>query len=94
MITEADGGVYLDVHIQPGARRPGVVGRHGDRLKVAVAAPAEGGKANQAVIRTVAEMLDIPPNRVTLMSGSTSRRKRLFLRGIGADELRRRIEGR
>ncbi len=79
MITVVGGGIYLDVHVQPGARRSGVVGVHGDRLKVAVTEPAEDGRANRAVVAEVADFLCVKPSRVTVSSGSTSRRKRLFI---------------
>lgn len=81
MITVVGGGIYLDVHVQPGARRSGVVGVHGDRLKVAVTEPAEDGRANRAVVAEVARFLSVKPGRVTVSSGSTSRRKRVFIDG-------------
>jgi uncharacterized protein (TIGR00251 family) len=81
-LTAADGGVYVDVHVQPGAHRPRVVGRHGDALKVAVAAPPIAGRANEAVVKAIAEVLGVAAGDVALASGETSRRKRLFVKGI------------
>ena len=91
MIRSGDGGTYLDVHVQPGARRPGVVGLHGDRLKVAVSAPAAGGRANQAVIEAVAELLGVKSSAVALVAGRTSRHKGLFITGLTVKEAVRRI---
>lgn len=81
-LTAADDGLYVDVHVQPGAHRPRVVGRHGDALKMAVAAPPVGGRANEAVVKAIAEVLGVDAGDVTLASGEASRRKRLFVKGV------------
>lgn len=73
----ADGGVVIDVHVQPGGSRDEVVGRHGDALKVKVSAPPEGGKANAAVCRLLADAFDVPASAVTVTAGAKSRRKRV-----------------
>ena len=76
-VGEADGtgGVRVRLHVQPGARRPGVGGRHGDALRVRVAAAAEGGRANRAVVDALAEALDLPRRAVSIERGHTGRRK-------------------
>lgn len=81
-ITPADDGVYVDVHVQPGAHKARVVGRYGDALKLAVAAPPVGGRANEAVVKAIAEVLGIAAGDVTIASGETGRRKRLFAKGL------------
>ncbi len=60
----------------PGAGRSAVVGRHGDALKLRVAAPPEGDRANQAVAALLATTLGVPADAVRLTSGATSRAKR------------------
>jgi uncharacterized protein (TIGR00251 family) len=77
----------VSVYVQPGASRTGVVGWHGDALKVRVAAPAEGGKANDAVRRLVADAVGIRPGDVEIVAGDTGRRKRLRLRGADPDRV-------
>jgi uncharacterized protein len=72
---DASGDVVVTVHVQPGARRTEVVGRHGDALKVRVTAPPVDGRANQAVIALVATTLAVPPSSITLAAGTSSRRK-------------------
>jgi uncharacterized protein (TIGR00251 family) len=91
MITAAIDGIYLDLHVQPGARRPGIVGPHGDALKVAVSAPAVSGRANQAVLLAVSALFDVPIGDVSLTSGHRSRRKRVFIRGIDEPFAKQRI---
>lgn len=80
----ADGGVVVDVHVQPGGSRDEVVGRHGDALKVKVSAPPEGGKANAAVCRLLADAFDVPASSVAVTAGAKSRRKRVRIDGIDA----------
>jgi uncharacterized protein (TIGR00251 family) len=86
IIQAGHGGVYLDVHVQPGARRTRVMGRHGDALKVAVSAPPVAGRANEAVMRAIIELFAVAPGNVSQVSGHRSRRKRFFIRGIDQAE--------
>jgi uncharacterized protein (TIGR00251 family) len=72
----------LKVRVSPGARRPGISGRHGDAWKVRVAEPPEDGRANEAVLRLLAETLGVPRARVTLVSGHSSRDKIVVLDGV------------
>jgi hypothetical protein len=75
------GDVVLTVHVQPGAARAGVVGRHGDALKVKVAAAPERGRANDALARLLAAELGLRRSDVEVVSGHGSRRKQVRLRG-------------
>ncbi len=77
-----DDGIFVDVHVQPGAHRARVVGRHGDALKIAVAAPPIEGRANDAVVKAIAEVFGVPASDVTITSGDTGRRKRLLVAGV------------
>jgi uncharacterized protein len=86
-----DGGaVELNVHVQPGAGRTAVVGRHGTALKVRVAAPPERGRANDACAALLAETFGA--GTVELVGGATSRQKRFRLVDLDTDEFRRRLE--
>lgn len=84
--------LLLRVHVQPGAGRSAVMGRHGDALKVKVGAPPDGGRANAALLGLVASILGIPESRVTLHSGASSRSKRLRIAGVEGAELGRLLE--
>src|ERR671938_1200167 len=81
----------LRVRVAPGARRGGVAGRVGDVWKLRVTAPAEGGRANEAVVRLLAGTVDVPRRRITLVSGHTARGKVVELEGVEAAEAERRL---
>ena len=81
----------LRLRVSPGARSNAIVGRHGEGWKVRVTAAPEGGKANDAVLRLLAERLDLPGNSLTLKSGPSSRDKIVELHGIDTAEAERRL---
>lgn len=81
--VDASGDVLVAVHVQPGARRAGVVGLHGDALKVRVDAPPVDGRANKAVVELLAATLGVPAGAIEVVAGATSRRKRLRINGAG-----------
>jgi uncharacterized protein (TIGR00251 family) len=81
----------LRVRVSPGARASSLVGRHGDGWKIRVAAAPEDGKANEAVLRLLAERLALPRQSVAIVSGPTSRDKVVSLTGIDAAETERRL---
>ena len=76
----------------PAAARPGVVGRHGEAWKLAVAAAPERGRANEAVVRLLAQTLELPRDRVELVAGHSGRDKVVQLTGITPAETERRLE--
>ena len=80
----ADGRITLTLHIQPGAKKTELAGLHGEALKIRLAAPPVDGKANEALLRFVAERLQLPKSAVTLKSGQTSRHKVLEIAGSQA----------
>ena len=76
----------LKVKAVPGASRSEIVGRLGEALKIRVAAPPEGGKANRETLELLAERLGLPAASVTLVSGAASPAKVVELRGITAEQ--------
>ena len=69
------GAVILNLHVQPGAKRTEVAGRHGDALKIRLAAPPVDGKANAELLRFLSDAFDVPLRNVTLVRGESSRQK-------------------
>lgn len=71
--------MILELHVQPGASRSEFAGRHGERIKVRLAARAVDGKANEALVEFLAEYYKVPRRCVRIESGLKSRRKRVVI---------------
>tara|TARA_B110000305_G_scaffold70906_1_gene79569 strand:+ start:695 stop:1144 length:450 start_codon:yes stop_codon:yes gene_type:complete len=84
-----DGAVILDVEVQPGAKRQGIVGFNEwrGRLTVAVRAEAEKGKANTAALHVLSTSLEIPKSQLQIVSGAASRSKKIRIESISSDAL-------
>ncbi len=72
----------LTVHVVPRARATAVAGRHGDALKIRLAAAPVDGAANAELVRFLAERLNVPRGSVTIAAGHTGRRKTVRIDGI------------
>ncbi len=72
-----NGRWQLLVYVQPGAKKNEVAGEMDGRLRLRIAAQAVDNKANKALTGFVATLFGVRPNRVSLESGETSRKKTL-----------------
>lgn len=81
----------LEVKVVPGASRDGIAGWLGDRLKVRVRQPPEGGRANAAVTALLAEALGVAEEEVSLVAGDTSPRKTFAVAGLDDQAIRDRL---
>jgi len=77
--------------VQPRARRNAITGEVGDALKLALTAPPIDGRANEACIAFLAELLNVPRSSVTIAAGHTTRNKVVRVAGVSAAEVRRRL---
>lgn len=93
-ITPHPEGCLLAVRARPGARKAGVQGEQAGALKVAVTAPPEDGRANQALTELLRDWLGLKRSQVELAAGATNRNKQFLIRGLTPDGLRERIAGR
>ncbi|MEM1183942.1 MAG: DUF167 domain-containing protein [Planctomycetota bacterium] len=83
MIIEPSGlGVRIRVKAVPGSKRDAIAGPLGDRLKVKVAAPPEGGKANAGICDLLAQSLGAKPRDVSVVSGHMSPEKIIEVLGV------------
>ena len=71
--------MVLDLHVQPGAARNEFAGRHGERLKVRLAARAVDGKANAALVEFLSEYYGVAKRDVRIVAGLKSRDKRVVI---------------
>lgn len=87
-----DEGCLLQVKVVPRASRNAVLGWQADgKLAVRVTSPPEGGRANEALLRLLAEVLGLPRRSVVLVSGGASRRKTVLVRGLTEEKVRSRL---
>lgn len=77
----------LRIRLQPGARKNEVVGFQGDVLRARVTAPPHEGRANQALIELLSDLLDIPKGRIAIVRGQTSREKVVEIEGLSWQEV-------
>ncbi|MDE3055926.1 MAG: DUF167 domain-containing protein [Verrucomicrobiota bacterium] len=84
--------IVLIVKVIPKASREEIVGWEGDVLKVRLRAAPEKGKANAALISFLAKALDLPKRAITLVSGETSRHKRIVIEGLSLSELQKKVQ--
>lgn len=87
-LRETADGVEVPVKVVPGASRDRIVGALGDAVKIAVAAPPEKGKANDAVIGLLAAALGVRRQAVTIVSGHAQPRKVVAIHGVTAAQVR------
>ena len=87
-IAHTDGGVRLNVRVVPRAAKDQIKGLYGDALKIKLRAPPVEGKANQALVAFLAEVLDVPPSRIAILSGETGRSKVVLIAGIAEADAR------
>ncbi len=87
LLSATSAGVLIPAHVQPRASKERLVGDHGGALKVAVTAPPEGGRANEAVAEMLARALGVARSRVTLATGPASRAKTFLVAGLAAEQV-------
>jgi hypothetical protein len=84
---ERSEGVEIRIHIQPRASKTEIVGLYGEALKIRIASPPVDGQANAELFRFLARQLGIPQQYVQLISGFSSRQKRVFIKGKTVAEI-------
>ena len=83
--------VRVALKVVPGAAQSGVVGWLGDDLKIRVQAPPEKGKANQLLIKLLAETFKIKPQAISIIRGHYSARKVIEIKGLNKSEINKAI---
>jgi uncharacterized protein (TIGR00251 family) len=91
-LTRIADGVTLRVRVIPRAGRTGVAGTREDALLVRLAAAPVDGAANDALIGYLSELFDRPRRDITIVSGHTSRDKRIAVAGTTEAAIARQLE--
>ena len=79
-IQKNNDGIILKVFIQPRSSKNMISGQHGDALKIKLTAPPVDDAANKMCVQYLAKCLKIPKSSIEIISGHTSRTKRLLFR--------------
>jgi hypothetical protein len=77
--------ITLTLHVQPGAKRSEIVGLHGEALKIKLAAPPIEGRANEALLKFIADLFAVPLRNTELKQGGQSRHKVVAVTGSRID---------
>lgn len=88
--TAAGATFYIKVHSR--AKKNAITGEVGDTLKVAVTAPPVEGRANEACIALLAEVLNVPRSSVTIAAGENSRSKIIRVRALSAAQIEEKLQ--
>ena len=91
-LTDTPDGTVLTLRLIPRASKNAIQGEHGDALKIRLCAPPVDGAANAALIEFLSDTLSLPRARIRLLSGHTSRTKRVLLAGLSASAIRTKIQ--
>ena len=79
----------LAVRIQPRASKNEIVPMEGGTLKIRLTAPPVDGAANEALVKFLSDVLGIAKSRVEIVSGETSREKRIKITGMSIADVER-----
>ena len=90
-IKHSPAGATFAVKVQPRARKNAITGELGDALKLALTAPPVEGKANDACIEFLSDLLNVPRSSVTIVAGQSSRNKVIRVAGLTPREIEERL---
>ncbi len=86
-VQEREGAVTFSVRVQPRASKDEIAGEMGGALRVRLRAPAVEGRANEALVEFLAQLLKTPRSAVRILSGDRSRTKRMEIRGATRQQI-------
>ncbi len=92
VFKESNGAVTFAVQVVPRASKNQIVGVVGEAIKIRLTAPPVEGKANAALINFLAETLNVRRAQIEIVTGETSRHKRVRVRGVTAREIENKLK--
>ncbi len=90
-LHDQGGAVVIDVLVAPRASRNRVIAIHDNRLKIQLTAPPVEGQANDALVRFLADELEIPKAQIEIVGGATSKRKTVRLAAVAPQKVLLRL---
>ncbi len=91
VVRDSPGGAIIDIRVIPRAQKTIIAGMRQDAVLVRVAAPPVEKAANTALLRYLAQLLELPVRSLRILAGEKSRVKRVQVEGLGADAVRARL---
>ncbi len=80
-----DKELIIHVYVQPGAKKTELQGLYADALKIRLNAPAIEGRANEALLKYLAQLFAVPTRQVVLVRGKQSKHKTLSIKGSSVE---------
>ncbi len=90
-IRDTAAGATFSVKVHPRARKNAITGEIGDALKLALTAPPVEGRANEAVVEFLSDLLKVPRSSVSIAAGQSSRAKIVRVQGLSAAQVEERL---
>ncbi len=90
-IRDTVAGATFSIKVHPRARKNAITGEIGDALKLALTAPPVAGRANEAVVEFLSDLLKVPRSSVSIAAGQSSRAKIVRVQGLSAAQVEERL---
>jgi uncharacterized protein (TIGR00251 family) len=91
-VRDTPSGATFQVKVHPRARKNAITGEVSDALKLALTAPPVEGRANEACITFLAEVLNLPRSSVTIAAGENSRNKVICVPALSAAQVEEKLQ--
>jgi uncharacterized protein (TIGR00251 family) len=86
-ISDRAEGAVVSIYASPRSGKNEIGPVDGGELRVRITAAAVDGAANSALIKYLSDLLRLPRSQIEILSGKTSRHKRVLFRGISSTQL-------
>ncbi|MEQ1921850.1 MAG: DUF167 family protein [Pyrinomonadaceae bacterium] len=91
-ISEIDSSIIFSIRVVPRASRTEIVGIHDETLKIRIASPPVDGAANAEIIRFLAKTFGVSKRDVFILSGETSKNKRIKIENLSLSKFEELIK--
>jgi len=91
-IRDTQSGATFKVKVHPRGKKNAITGEVGDALKLALTAPPVEGRANEACVIFLAEVLNVSRSSVTIAAGESSRNKVICVRALSAAQIEEKLQ--
>ena len=96
IFSETKSGIEFTVHLIPGAKKEQFLGiidtERGKALKISIHEKPTENKANEALIKFLADIFDVPKSAIEIKRGHKSHDKRISAAGVNLDYILTKFE--